>query len=255
MKGNFIFFNTNPITNMILSSGITAADYINGLEELPDNIILLDNSDDVANGYNSHSKFNLVNGSGEIRRYLLRSPNVPKKFIDFNDEDSVNGLSPYEIAELLYLGHMGIPMGRPFFSKLLNHYIYIDLSDGATRTYYRRFSDFNHVLEIALKRNLRETHNTLRVFLRPLAIKDVDNKLLIKLITLANDGLFIVFDALRERNRTYHVPLRILKDPDQVSIILKTREIETNTDYIGDLTYNLQKSEWNLDLNDQTASV
>lgn len=47
MKGNFIFFNTNPITNMILSSGITAADYINGLEELPDNIILLDNSDDV----------------------------------------------------------------------------------------------------------------------------------------------------------------------------------------------------------------
>ncbi|KRM09613.1 hypothetical protein [Lentilactobacillus farraginis] len=255
MKGNFIFINTNPISNMILSSGITAADYVNGLDELPDNIILLNDDVDAANGYNSHSRFNLINGAGEIRRYLLRASLKPKKFIDFNNEDNVNSLSPFEIAELLYLGHMGTPMGRPFSSKLLNHYIYLDLENDTTRSYYRRFSDFNHVLEIAVKRHLREVHNTLRVFLRPLAIKDVDNSILIKLITQANDGLFITFGDLREKNRVYHIPLRVLKNPDQVSIILKTRAITNNTDYIGDLTYDLQRSQWQLQWQDQAADV
>ncbi|MEY2375911.1 hypothetical protein AB3X83_10210, partial [Lentilactobacillus buchneri] len=183
MKGNLIFINTNPISNMILSSGITAADFINGLDELPQNIILLNNDDQAANGYNSHSKFNLINGTGEIRTYLLRNPDQKKKFIDFDVEDSVNNLSPFEIAELLYLAHMGTPMGRPFSSKLNNHYIYLSQDNGTIRSYYRRFSDFNHVLEIAIKRNLRETHNTLRVFLRPLAIKDIDRSILLDLIT------------------------------------------------------------------------
>lgn len=74
MKGNLIFINTNPISNMILSSGITAADFINGLDELPQNIILLNNDQQAANGYNSHSKFNLIAGTGEIRTYLLKNP-------------------------------------------------------------------------------------------------------------------------------------------------------------------------------------
>ncbi|MCT3553722.1 nucleoporin Nup120/160 [Lentilactobacillus buchneri] len=255
MKGNLIFINTNPISNMILSSGITAADFINGLDELPQNIILLNNDDQAANGYNSHSKFNLINGTGEIRTYLLRNPDQKKKFIDFDVEDSVNNLSPFEIAELLYLAHMGTPMGRPFSSKLNNHYIYLSQDNGTIRSYYRRFSDFNHVLEIAIKRNLRETHNTLRVFLRPLAIKDIDRSILLDLITKANDGLFISFDSLRERSRTYHIPLRILKDPDQVSIILRTGKVDENTVYAGDLTYKLQTSKWHLEWQDQTVGV
>lgn len=255
MKGNLIFINTNPISNMILSSGITAADFINGLDELPQNIILLNNDQQAANGYNSHSKFNLIAGTGEIRTYLLKNPDQKKKFIDFDSEDSVNNLSPFEIAELLYLAHMGTPMGRPFSSKLNNHYIYLSQDNGTIRSYYRRFSDFNHVLEIAIKRNLRETHNTLRVFLRPFSIKDIDREILLDLITKSNDGLFISFGALRERTRTYHIPLRILKDPDKVSIILRTDTVDENTLYAGDLSYNLQTSKWDLKWQEQTAGV
>lgn len=167
----------------------------------------------------------------------------------------MNNLSPFEIAELLYLAHMGTPMGRPFSSKLDNHYIYLSQDNGTIRSYYRRFSDFNHVLEIAIKRNLRETHNTLRVFLRPLAIKDVDKSILLDLITKSNDGLFVSFDSLRERSRTYHIPLRILKDPDQVSIILRTNAVNENTVYAGDLSYNLQTSKWHLEWQNQTVGV
>lgn len=250
-----IFINTNPISNMILSSGITAADFINGLDELPQNIILLNNDEQAANGYNSHSKFHLITGTGEIRTYLLRNPDQKKKFIDFDTEDSVNNLSPFEIAELLFLAHMGTPMGRPFSSKLNNRYIYLSQDNGTIRSYYRRFSDFNHVLEIAIKRNLRETHNTLRVFLRPLAIKDIDRSILLDLITKANDGLFISFDSLRERSRVYHIPLRILKDPDQASIILRTNTVSENTVYAGDLMYNLQTSKWHLEWQNQAAGV
>ncbi|WP_283679333.1 hypothetical protein [Lentilactobacillus sp. Marseille-Q4993] len=248
MKGNFLFINTNPIANMIMSSGITAADFMNGLEELPDNVILLDGNRNAANGYNSHSRFELLRGSGDLRRYLLRDPHTEKKIIDFASEESLNSLTAYEIAELLYLGHMQTPMSsRPFSSKLLNRYIYLTDGDGLLRTYYRRFSEFNHILEIAIKRKLREIHNSRRVFLRPLAIKDIDNAMLIDLITRANDGLFIVFDSVSEKHKKYPIPLRMLNNPEQLSAVIKTSRLMENTHPVGELTYDLAKSDWELE--------
>ncbi len=247
MSGNFIFIDTNPISNMILSVGLTSADYVNGLNKLPENIILLNNDEESANGYNSHSKFNLLSGEGDIRRYLLKNPNASKKFIDYFNEDSLNNLTPYEIAELLYLAHMGTPMGRPFSSKLLNRYIYLSFPNEMNRTYYRRFSDFNHILDVGVKRKLREVHNALRVFLRPLVIKDIENSDLLDLVTRANDGLFISFEDIKERSRIYHIPLIILDNPDMASIVLKTDTVTESTKKVGDLQYNMRTSTWNIE--------
>ncbi|MCY9807564.1 hypothetical protein OXT66_08455 [Lentilactobacillus senioris] len=247
MPGSFVFINTNPISNMVLSMGVTTADYVNGLEQLPENIVLLQDDENSANGYNSHSRFNLVSGANEVRHYLLAKSTDPKKFIDFNDVDGLNSLMASEIAELLYLTHMGTPMNRPFSSKLLNQYIYLEQGDGTVRSYYRRFSAFNHVLEISIKRNLRDSHNSRRVFLRPLAIKDIDRPILLDLITKGNDGLFILFDALNERRKIYRIPLLAPKDPDQAAMILRTQSITENAEIIGNLMYNIQTSQWDLE--------
>ncbi|GAY74186.1 hypothetical protein [Lentilactobacillus kosonis] len=246
MKGNYLFLNSNPIANMVLSYGITGADFLNGIDDIPDNIMLLDDDVTSANGFNSHSKFNLINGSGEIRRYLLGDPHQIKKFIDYDSEDSLNSLNPFEIAELLYLGHMHTPMGRPYSSKLINRYIYLSQGDGVMRTYYRKYSEFNHILEIAIKRKLRELHNSRRVFLRPLAIKDLDKSILIDLISKGGDGLFIEFEGLVEKHKTYPIQLRMLNNPDGASVVFKTSQVKENTRIVGTLTYDLKSSEWNL---------
>ncbi|AQW21724.1 hypothetical protein PL11_007220 [Lentilactobacillus curieae] len=246
MKGNYLFINSNPLANMVLSYGITGADFLNGIDDIPDNVLLLDNNVESANGFNSHSKFNLINGSGDVRRYILREPNRVKKFVDFESEDSLNSLNPFEIAELLYLAHMHTPMGRPYSSKLVNRYIYLSKGDGLMRTYYRKFSEFNHILEIAIKRKLREIHNSRRVFLRPLAIKDLEKSMLIDLVSKGGDGLFIDFEGLVEKHKTYPIPLRILNNPDGSSVVLKTSQVKENTRQVGTLTYNLKTSEWHL---------
>ncbi len=245
-KDNYIFINTNPLTNMIWSYGITAADYINGLDELPESIILLNDDEEAANNYNSHIKFNLVTGSSEIRRYLLKKTTIRKKFIDFKGEDSLANLLPTEIAALLYMAHMGVPMHRPFSSKLMNEYIYLTQPDETIRSYYRRFSDFNHILEISIKRNLRELHNSRRMFARSLAIKDIDNSILIDLITKANDGLIIMFGEIKEHKRNYQIPLYILNDPEKASITLKTNEINQNATLSGHLIYDILNKQWDL---------
>lgn len=250
MPASYVFINTNPLTNMVLSAGISAADYVNGLEQLPEDIILLQNNVEAANGYNSHSRFSMIRGTNEVRRYLLNRNLATKKFIDYRNDDSLNSLMANEIADLLYLAHMGNPIGRPFSSKLLNQYIYLEQDDGTLRTFYRRFSSFNHILEISIKRNLRENHNYRRVFLRPLAITDIDRPILIDLIMRGNDGLFILFDSLVERHKVYQIPLLVPKKPEQASIILKTNSVTENAEIVGYLMYNIQTSKWDLKWND-----
>ena len=251
MPGSFVFINTNPISNMVLSAGVTAADYVNGLEQIPENIVLLQDDDSAANGFNSHSRFSLINGTNDVRRYLLNKTPVPKKFTDFADEDGLNSLMAKEIAEMLYLTHMGTPINRSFSPKLLNQYVYLEQNDGTVRTYFRRFATFNHVLEISIKRNLRDSHNSRRVFLRPLAIKDIDQPILLDLITKGNDGLFILFDALNERHKIYRIPLLAPRNPEQAAMILKTQTIAENAEIIGNLMYNIQTSQWDLEWGNQ----
>ncbi len=51
-------------------------------------------------------------------------------WVDFDNVDSLDNMSPNDIAELLYLGHMMIPLKSAEFTNLKNRFAYLAHDDG-----------------------------------------------------------------------------------------------------------------------------
>ena len=49
------------------------------------------------------------------------------KWIDFSDVTMLKELTPLEISELLYFGHMKNSLHSPFFYKLQNDFVFLNL--------------------------------------------------------------------------------------------------------------------------------
>ncbi|MBW1604790.1 hypothetical protein [Lactobacillus sp. Sy-1] len=250
MRDNFIYIDANLVRNMTIIRGIDSADFVNGLDHFPSNIILLNDDRDNANSYNAHSKFSTITGSGAVKEYLLDKQIKDKKFIDFHSNDELNVLLDSEIANLLYLGHMTYPMDSPFSSKLRNNYIYILLKSNFVKVFFRQFSQFNHVLEVSLKRHLREMHSGRRMFVRPLVIKNIDDAVLTKLIKLSSEGLVVAFDQSFEQQRQYNIPLLMEKYPEKQSTWYTKHDIYQNAVSIGTLNYLIYEQRWQVHIDE-----
>lgn len=71
MRGNFIYINSNLVRNMVISHGINSADFVNGIDEMPDNILLLNDDRENANSINSHTRFSTITGKSAVRSFFL----------------------------------------------------------------------------------------------------------------------------------------------------------------------------------------
>jgi len=68
-------------------------------------------------------------------------------WVDFENEKSLDSLSPTNVAELLYMAHMGEPLQSPFLSAINNRFVYYAHDDGwSTRLYCRNPRDFYETL-------------------------------------------------------------------------------------------------------------
>ncbi|WP_105957346.1 hypothetical protein [Apilactobacillus quenuiae] len=252
MRDNFIYINANLLRNMVNTHGISSDDFVNGLDKLPQNIILLNDDRINANNVNAHTKFSVINGKDSIQKFLLNKQIVNKKFMDFERNYDLNLLLNTEIASLLYFGHMGSPMNEPFSSKLQNKYVYLAYKNNLLTTYYRNFSDFNHILEISIKRHLRNLHSSRRMFKRPLSLKSIPIDVLKLLIKLSSEGLVINLDAAIEKHRLYQIPLLLENKPQNHYVWHTQNDIYNNTINIGYLKYNLVNSKWNIDVDNKS---
>ncbi|TPR16323.1 hypothetical protein [Apilactobacillus timberlakei] len=248
MRDNFIYINANLLRNMVSTHGISSDDFVNGLDKLPQNIILLNDDRINANNVNAHTKFSVINGKDSIQKFLLNKQIVNKKFMDFERNYDLNLLLNTEIASLLYFGHMGLPMKSPFSSKLQNKYVYLAYKNNLLITYYRNFSDFNHILEISIKRHLRDLHSSRRMFQRPLSLKPVPLDVLKLLIKLSSEGLVINFDSILGRHRLYRIPLLLENKPQNHYVWHTQNDLYRNTINIGYLKYDIIKSKWDIDI-------
>lgn len=233
---------------MVITYGISAADFLNGLQNIPNKILLLNDDREHANSINAHTKFSIVSGRNAIWSYLLDKQAHNKKFTDFQSNEDLDTLLNDEIARLLYLGHMEVPIYQAFSSKLHNRYIYMTLHSNFLKTYYRKFSDFNHILELSLKRHMRSTHNGRRMFIRPLVIKNIDNKIILNIIKLSSEGVVIAFDHATEEKKVYHIPVWIEKYPERQAIWHTQRDVYQNIILMGYLNYDTSKLKWSLNL-------
>jgi len=172
------------------------------------------------------------------------------KWLDYAHGDDLDFLLPGEIAELLYLAHMETHIRTPFYAKLQNDYAYLTLRDGFYKTYYRNLPDFDHVLEVSIKRHLRAMHNNRWVFARPLAISDVPHEILLQLTQGLLDGTIIAFDQLVERHRIYVIPVRAITHPERQNTWYSQEEVYADSREVASLRYDLTTREWALSIHD-----
>lgn len=250
MRGNFVYLSLEPVTNMIYSLGISPADFLNGIPAIPNQLLLLNPESGSDVEINPHTRLQTVTGQTQIRRYLLAKHEHAVKWLDYAHGDDLDFLLPGEIAELLYLAHMETHIRTPFYAKLQNDYAYLTLRDGFFKVYYRNLPDFDHVLEVSIKRHLRAMHNNRWVFARPLAISDVPHEILIQLTQGLLDGMIIAFDQLVERHRIYVIPVRAITHPERQNTWYTQEEVYADSREVASLRYDLTTREWALSIHD-----
>ncbi|UIF29307.1 hypothetical protein KB236_00620 [Levilactobacillus brevis] len=250
MRGNFVYLSLEPVTNMIYSLGISPADFLNGIPAIPNQLLLLNAESGSDVEINPHTRLQTVTGQTQIRRYLLAKHEHAVKWLDYAHGDDLDFLLPGEIAELLYLAHMETHIRTPFYAKLQNDYAYLTLRDGFFKVYYRNLPDFDHVLEVSIKRHLRAMHNNRWVFARPLAISDVPHEILIQLTQGLLDGMIIAFDQLVERHRIYVIPVRAITHPERQNTWYSQEEVYADSREVASLRYDLTTREWALSIHD-----
>ncbi|WP_334469015.1 hypothetical protein [Levilactobacillus sp. HBUAS67488] len=245
-----MYLSLEPVTNMIYSLGISPADFLNGIPAIPNQLLLLNAESGSDVEINPHTRLMTVTGQTQIRRYLLAKHEHAVKWLDYAHGDDLDFLLPGEIAELLYLAHMETHIRTPFYAKLQNNYAYLTLRDGFYKTYYRNLPDFDHVLEVSIKRHLRAMHNNRWVFARPLAISDVPHEVLLQLIQGLLDGMIIAFDQLVERHRIYVIPVRAITHPERQNTWYTQEEVYADSREVASLRYDLTTREWALSIHD-----
>ncbi|MBA5770603.1 hypothetical protein H3285_29620, partial [Escherichia coli] len=71
----------------------------------------------------------------------------PLCWIDFEDVELLNQLTPQEVAEMLYLAHTRRHLRSPFYYKLQNNFVYLTREDGRyNKVYYRNLNHFYMLL-------------------------------------------------------------------------------------------------------------
>ncbi|CAJ1226325.1 MULTISPECIES: hypothetical protein [Levilactobacillus] len=250
MRGNFVYLSLEPVTNMVYSLGVSPADFLNGVPEVPNQLLLLNAEAGTDVTLNPHTRFQTIAGQAQVRRYLLAKHTAAVKWLDYVHADDLDFLLPSEIAELLYLGHMETHLRTPFYAKLQNEYAFLTLRDGFYKIYYRQLGNFNHVLDVSIKRHLRSMHNNRWVFARPLAISDVPHEILLQLTEGLMDGAVIAFDQLVERHRVYMIPVRAVHHPEHQATWHTQEEVYADSKEVASLRYDLTTREWALTIHD-----
>lgn len=121
-------------------------------------------------------------------------------WVDFNQKENIEKLTPTEVAELLYIGHTSRPVHSPFFEKIDNRYVYLAHDDGYFCRLYCKY--YNELEEIIANKIILTIPVSKRRKIYPVP-EDVKKKLL----TLAVDGLLIDFNGIQQNERSIWIPI------------------------------------------------
>lgn len=165
MASEYIYVHLDSVTNHVLSKGITVVDFQQTLKKIPNNILLL-NTEKGIGEYETHTGFRIVRDRENVRRFLEEAgrSEIKYKWVDFENLELLRQLTPVEISELLYIAHAHTHLHSPFYYKLQNNYIYLTLSDGMNKVYYRYLDQFYNLLGKSIREALESKINEKRNF-------------------------------------------------------------------------------------------
>ena len=212
---------------------------------VPNYILLLKGSSPLAE-YDDFTGFYYIHGQEKVQRFLVeleRKPEMDINWIDFQSLELLHQLTPQEIADLLYISHTNTHLHSPFFYKLQNHYIYLSLESGFTKTYYRKIDRFLARLASSITKQMIEIvpSSPLSFFKKTEQIPVLQAELLKDLLPYLKLGILFSFSQLTKTDTGYSIPIIVVED----RVYEEKPNMET---CIGTIDYQLEEKMWQLRL-------
>ena len=250
-----LYVHLDTTSNTVLTQGLTPRDFYHGITHQPKNILLLNASSDQGE-FESHTTMKIIRGYADITHYFdnlhKSSSLLDKRWIDFTELDMLKELTPLEISELLYFGHMKTHLYSPFFYKLQNNFVFFELEGGINRTYYRYLDEFYRILSLKINHMTLELLNARTTFFRKAQpVEKINIELLKTLKEAFKEGVIIAINQAEITKNELQIPLLYSEDSP-----LSIKKRTTNTDYLlGYLIYHKDLGSWTLDVEDELLGI
>ncbi|MFV0559913.1 MAG: hypothetical protein ACK5NA_04275 [Enterococcus sp.] len=249
-----IYVHIDTTSNAVLTKGLNANDFSNSIVHQPKNLLLLDPSSSYGE-YDAHTGLKTIRGSENVAKFF-RSLHDSRdtddlKWIDFTDLTMLKELTPLEISELLYFGHMKTHLHSPFFYKLQNNFVYFDLANDLSRIYYRYLDEFYRILADKLTFILSKKINIKKNFFRKdIPTSRIDSELLKEMRSIMQEGVIFCFDQIGLENNQYKIPIYVLED-----YVWKTKGNQyRKEEIIATLIYHADTQKWHLNYESEDFS-
>lgn len=254
MRDDYIYVHLESLVNLIYSRGITSSDFLQGVFQIPTNILLLNNTTDDNRQIDPHTLLNEINGAKEIGDFLNSPNGGTAKWIDFSQREALGDLTANDIAELLYMGHMNSHLNTPFSYKLQNDFVYLTIGDDQVKTYYRRLKNFYAVLNHSLVRHADQSFNERRgMFRRTVKFAEVPQTMVRQLIPILGEGLIFAFDQSFEQDHQYRVPILMVSDSNLAPTLRSRESLYNKAQQVAVLKYHLKSGHWHFVVTDPHA--
>ncbi len=244
-----VYVHIDTTSNVVVTRGINAKDFHLGVVHPPKNLLLLNPATEYGD-YETHTGLKIIRGAGAVDHYARLVTkgrmNEENKWIDFTDVSMLKELSPLEISELLYFGHMRNHLHSPFFYKLQNNFVYFDLPHDVARVYYRYLDEFYHILAGRIKQLAIARMNEKRSFFkRATTLDNLPVDLLKNLREPMKEGMIFCFHQLTQDSKVLCIPLFIAEEELAASPTIASDMT------IGRLCYHFDTHTWSLDLEEE----
>lgn len=152
---NKLYIKANTEEHSITYSGISFSEFVQYLDK-PLNNLLLAKGDYMGNAQAHH--FELLEGADEVKKLAESGvdPFGDLCFLDYQQLGAAARLGRQQVAEILFLAHIGEPMKSPFFAPLGNRFAYLSHDDGWYGKLYCR--DMGEFMSVLWKKLTRKTN-------------------------------------------------------------------------------------------------
>lgn len=242
-----VYVHIDTTSNAVLSRGITPISFYQGIVHQPKNLLLLDPSSDYGE-YESHTGMKILKGEESVKQYFdaLSRHRITEtvKWIDFTEPAMLKELTPMEISELLYFGHMKTQLHSPFFYKLQNNFVYFDLQDDLSRVYYRYLDEYYRILADKLTHLVLEKINDKKSFFRKsIPVDKLKVQLLQEMKGIFQEGVLFCFETASNEGDQLKIPIYLVEDAG----LRKTTLLRDEELLVAYLIYNQANRQWSLD--------
>ncbi|MGX7108942.1 hypothetical protein [Facklamia miroungae] len=254
-----LYVHYDAVTNYFMTRGITLKTIDFNRQYLPQNIILADAPEEFGR-FDVQTDFKILRNQTEVLDYFELCQKEGRRmsnWIDFDSIEMMHQLTPVEISELLYLFHANKALRSPFFYKLQNNYVYLTMSNGLNKTYYRHMSHFYGRFARSLSEHVANMINENIHWLtrRKKIVQPIPINLVEELSPLFMSGLKIDFRQAIKEIDAWSIPLYIIED----ELTYLTRNFDRK-DAVGQIIYQESGSQWrienlNQELEDKTEET